>query len=352
MNEPWFTKINPAESDFCQPTTMLEISDPCLLSDNGRSILYGTLRQKDAAKASYGTDIGFFCYVGKDLTRWAGPFLLCDNPTDAKILSSPKPIQVGDSVYLIGKYETEGKNGLIVYQSDHLLGKFRFVSSFCLSVDCVPDADENGKLYLYSVENGEVTLREFSDDLLHLSAPTKLTKKLNATAAPCLIKDSDRNTVGLVVPTEKGLMLLSKPKKESSKPWKVSKLKWKLPADSVSSYRDDSGRNLLVIGLHHSFALIPYTSKKGKLTLGDAILPYREEEIQAVQQAQADLEKETDTEPSQKSKKEIHLPINLSTLAAITIALVSAGIGIMMGLTTGKEKKEKPVKVKKEKKSK
>lgn len=352
MNESQYTKINPVASDFCQPTTMLEIGDPCLLSEGGHSILYGTLLQKDAAKASYGTDTGFFCYVGEDLTRWAGPYLLCDNPTDAKVLSAAKPIRVGENVYLIGKYEAEGKNGLIVYQSDRPLGKFRFVSSFRISAQSVPDADESGNLSVYSVEDGDVTLREFSKDLLHLSAPSKLSDKLKATAAPCLIKDSDEKTAALIVPTEKGLMLLSKPKKESAKSWKASKLKWRLSADSVSSYKDDTGRNLLVIGLNHSFALIPYTLKKTKLTLGDAILPYREEEIQAVQQVQTASENETGGETAQKNKKEIHLPISLSTLAAITIALVSAGIGIMMGLTTGKEKKEKPVKAKKEKKSK
>lgn len=338
MKDSYYKDIKPESSDICQPTSMLEIDDPFLLAEGGAPILFGTLRQKDAAKAAYGTDRSFFCYVGADLTEWAGPYLLCENPIDAEEYSAPKLIRIGKRVLLFGKFRTENKTGIVIFRADSPLGKFKFVSAFRLNADFAPFLNPNGRISLICTENGDLVRRELSENLMRLSAPEMLCPKIRAIGGPAVLPESEDSPI-IAVPTEKGLILVTRPKKDGAKKWDSAKIKCDLPAESCSVYTAPSGENLLVCGMNHTFALLTYRLKKNKLTVGRAILPYKESEIRAVQSAGEVAE--DDSADKKKSGKKLNLPINLSAVAAITIALVSAGIGILMGLTAGKEEKPK-----------
>ncbi len=316
---------------------MLEIDDPFLLTENGAPILYGTLCQKDAAKASYGTDRAFFCYVGDDLTEWAGPYLLCENPIDAEEYSTPKLIRDGENILLFGKYRAENRSGIVIFRGTNPYGKFEFVSSFRLNADFAPFLNPDGSISLICIENGNLVKRELSENLLRLSTPEVLCPNVKPIGAPAILPESKESPI-IVVPTEKGLLLVTSPKKEGAKKWSCAKIKCKIPVESCSGYTDPSGENLLVCGMNHSFALLTYKLKKNKLTVGKAILPYKESEIRAAQSAEDESEEEDD---KKKSGKGLNLHVNFSAVAAITIALVSAGIGILMGLGAGKDGKTK-----------
>lgn len=340
MKNSYYKDINPESSDFCQPTAMLEIDDPFLLAENGAPILYGTLCQKDAAKASYGTDRAFFCYIGSDLTEWAGPYLLCENPIDAEEFSSPKLIRTEDGILLFGKYRSENKAGIVIFRSASPCKEFKFVSSFRISVDFAPFLNPDGHISLICAENGNLVRRELSENLLRLSAPEILCPKIKAIGGPAVLPESEESPI-IIVPTEKGLLLVTAPKKDGAKKWNSGKIKCKLSVESCSGYSDPSGENLLVCGMNHSFTLLTYKLKKNKLTVGKAILPYKESEIRAALSGDSaeSAGDESDESGKKKPGKGLNLNINFGAIAAVTIALVSAGIGILMGLGAGKDDK-------------
>lgn len=318
---------------FNQHLSSLKIDDPCVILFGDYHIIYGSLVQKEAAVAGYGTDEGIFCYISPDLEYFAGPFLVSDLIEGISSFTAPKIIRHKNSFVMFAKCRKDSCDCLAVLTSENPLGKFVLRSVLTDPGRITPFNDEKGNISLLISTDSGMSVAGF--DLKKYTLSDRIPFKTDiCPVCPPVVTGTDNNNISMLISTAKGISFckadLSSHTCKSKSVVKKADFK---AASAFDPYPDSPAKVLVCTYDSHLIFFELRANKKGigisKLSGSTGLSTPDKNDGQS---------DETSTD---NNKKCIDLPFDLSAIAALLIALFTAGIGITIGLKNTHEPKPK-----------
>ncbi len=317
---------------YNQSLSSLSIDDPCLVSYAGIYILYGTLAQHEAAIAAYGTDSGVFCYLSHDLSKWSGPYLTVVSKDGFDSFEAPKVVFFKSRWIMFVKCRKENCDFLCTFASESPFGNFELESTTVCQGDYSIYNNSDNSLSVYLARGSELYFCEFEYKNYKLTKPKLIAEKLNSPSAPAIFK-KDNDELCLILSSSKGLELLNKNEKSDSIEYKKKCLDKKLKGCKVCLLSEDSNSsNILLCCSDSKISVYQVEQNRKNIKVKD----YMVNESLTEKSSSLNESKTSD----KKNKVNLHIPIDSSAVAALMIALLSAGIGIILGIKGSNESKK------------
>ncbi len=318
---------------YNQSLSSLSIDDPCLVSYAGIYVLYGTLAQHEAAIASYGTDSGVFCYLSHDLTKWSGPYLTVVSKDGFESFEAPKVVFFKRRWIMFVKCRKENCDYLCTFASDSPFGNFELESTAVCQGDYSIYNDSDNDLIVYLTRGSELYSCKFEYKNYKLTKPKLIAEKLNSPSAPAIFK-KDNNELCLILSSSKGLEILNKTEKSDFVEYKKKCLNKKLKGCKVCLLSGDSNiTNILLCCFDSKISVYQIEQNRKNIKIKDYIVnDCLTEKSNSINESKTS---------NKINKENRHIPIDPSAVAALMIALLSAGIGIMLGIKGSNDNKNK-----------
>ncbi len=318
---------------FNQHLSSLKLDDPCVIRFGNYHIIYGSLLQKEAAVAVYGTDEGIFCYISPDLEYFAGPFLVSEPIEGISSFTAPKIIYHKNSYFMFAKCRKDDCDCLAVLTSENPLGKFVLRSVLTDPGYITPFTDEKGNISLLISAGSGMSVAGF-DSKKHTLHNRRFLKADISPICPPVVIGTDSGSISVLVSTEKGISCLNVDLSSYTCKSKSVAKRADFKAASVFDPYPDSPAKVLVCT--YDSRLIFFELKTNKKRIGISKLSGS-----TGFGAPDKNDRQTDEASTDNGKKSIELPFDLSAVAALLIALFTAGIGITIGLKNTHEPKPK-----------
>ncbi len=318
---------------FNQHLSLLKLDDPYTVTFGAYHVIYGSLVQKEAAVAGYGTDEGMFCYISPDLEYFAGPFLVAEPIEGISSFTAPKVIRHKNNFFMFAKCRKDSCDCLAVLTSENPLGKFILRSVLTDPGHVTPFTDAKGNISLLISSESGMSVAGFDSKKYTLYDRMPLKADISPVCPP-VVTGADNGSISMLVSTAKGISCLNADLSSHICKSKSVAKRADFKVESVFDPYPDSPSKVLVCT--YDSHLIFFELRTDKKRIGISKLSGS-----TGLSAPDKNDGQSDETSTDNGKKGIDLPFDLSAVAALLIALFTAGIGITIGLKNTHEPKPK-----------